>query len=166
MEASSYINVETQRATTENTIHLNPAAPGANKQADYLVNYDNMVPNTTQREINPTQPNANVKGNYTAVPLVNFLNFIPEVTLKEILLEDNGRKNLTNVSNSLKSYLFNSINSIPDTTLREIIADKIIIANQKGNSENGYLFNSANAVPQANMLEYFFQFHFLLDSNV
>jgi hypothetical protein len=90
-------------------------------------------------------------GNKTSVPLVNFLNYVPEITLKQLLVEDNGKKNLLNISNSLKSYLFNSINSIKDPTLRDIISDKIKIVNQKGNYDNGYLFNNKNAIPEQNM---------------
>jgi hypothetical protein len=145
----SFNNVQTQRASTGDKVHL--LGTIGNKTADYLVNHENMVPNTTQRETTAVQPKTNVKGNYTAVPLINFLNYVPEVTLKQILLEDNGKKNISNVSNSLKGYLFNSINSIKDFTLRDLIADKIKIVNQKGNHETGYLFNAQNATPDQNM---------------
>jgi hypothetical protein len=145
----SFNNVQTQRSTTGDKIHM--VGTMGNKTADYLVNHENLIPETTQRETTSQQPKTNIKGNYTAVPLINFLNYVPEVTLKEILLEDNGRKNLSNVSNSLKGYLFNSINSIKDPTLRDLISEKIKIVNQKGNHENGYLFNNQNAVTDQNM---------------
>jgi uncharacterized protein YlzI (FlbEa/FlbD family) len=145
----SFNNVQTQRSTTGDKVHL--LGTIGNKTADYLVNYDNLVPETTQRDMNAEQPKTNVKGNYTAVPLINFLNYVPEVTLKQILLEDNGKKSLSNVSNSLKGYLFNSINSIKDPTLRNLISEKIQIVNQKGNHDNGYLFNNQNAVSDQNM---------------
>lgn len=145
----SFNNVQTQRSTTGGIVHL--VGTVGNKTTDYLVNRENMVPNTTNRETTAVQPKTNIKGNYTSVPLINFLNYVPEVTMKQILLEDNGRKNLTNISNSLKGYLFNSINSIKDPTLRDLITDKIKIVNQKGNHENGYLFNTQNATPDQNM---------------
>lgn len=142
---NSYNNVQTERSIAPENVHL--VGTAGNKQNDYLVNYENFTPDTTQRETMPEKPNANIKGNYTSVPLINFLNYIPETTLKDIILEDNGRKNLTNVSNSLKGYLFNSINSIKDPTLRNLIEDKIKIVNQQGNHQNNYLFNNKNAIP-------------------
>jgi hypothetical protein len=145
----SWNNTLTQRATTGDNPHLIGTA--GNKVADYLANYENFVPEVTQRETIKAKPPTNVSGNYKNVPLVNFLNYIPEPTLKQIVLEDNGRKNLSNVSNSLKGYLFNSINSIKDPTLRDLISDKIKIVNQKGNHESGYLFNTTNAISDPNM---------------
>ena len=50
----------------------------------------------------PELPNANINGNYKSIPLINFLNMIPDATKRQILLEDNGRKNITNISNSIK----------------------------------------------------------------
>ena len=146
----SFNNVQTQRSTTGGIVHL--VGTAGNRTNDYLVNHENMTPDTTLRDLTTEQKQQlNIKGNYTSVPLINFLNYVPEVTLKQILLEDNGRKNLSNVSNSLKGYLFNSINSIRDPTLKDLISDKIKIVNQKGNYENGYLFNAQNATPDQNM---------------
>ena len=125
--------------------------PVSNKLKDKLTNYDNMIPELTTRETLPEQSKTNVVGNYKSVPLINFLNYIPEVTKKEILLQDNGNNNITNISNSIKGYLFNSINAIPDETLRSLLSDKIILANNKGESERGYLFNNNNAITDQNM---------------
>ena len=41
-----------------------------------------------------------------------FSYFFYIFTKKQILLEDNGNNNISNVSNSIKSYLFNSIKSL------------------------------------------------------
>lgn len=122
-----------------------------NKSQSYLENFDNAIPDTTQRETMPELPNANINGNYKSVPLINFLNIIPDATKRQIMLEDNGRKNITNISNSIKGYLFNSINAIQDPTLRDLISQKIILANQKGSGEQNYLFNMTNAVQDPNM---------------
>lgn len=122
-----------------------------NKSQSYLENFENAVPDTTQRETMPELPNANINGNYKSIPLINFLNIIPDATKRQILLEDNGRKNITNISNSIKGYLFNSINAIQDPTLRDLISQKIILANQKGNGEQNYLFNMTNAIQDPNM---------------
>ena len=123
-----------------------------NKYETFLTNYDNAVPEATIREQTGEIKNLNnAKGNYTEVPLINFMNMIPDVTKRQILLEDNGKNNLTNVSNSIKGYLFNSINSIPDETLRSILTEKIILTNTTGNKTNGYLFNKENGVSDTNM---------------
>ena len=122
-----------------------------NKQQTYLENFDNAIPDTTQRDTMPALPNTNINGNHKSVPLINFLNFIPDVTKRQILLEDNGRKNLTNISNSIKGYLFNSINAIQDPTLRDLISQKIILTNAKGDHEQNYLFNMTNAISDPNM---------------
>ena len=129
--------------------YLGPA--GHNKTQGYLLNNENAVPELTNRNMTEDTQITNMKGNHGALPLINFLNMIPDTTKKEILLEDNGRKNLTNVSNSIKGYLFNSINAIPDETLRSILTEKIILTNAKGNSERGYLFNNANNITNPNM---------------
>jgi hypothetical protein len=134
------------KRTTENTY----LGPTSNKHSEYLANHENMVPGQTHRETVQTQNN-NLKGSYTSVPLINYFNYIPEITQKEILLADNGRKNLTNISNSVKSYLFNAINSIPDPTLRTILSEKIILTNTKGNSSRGQLFNNKNAITDLNI---------------
>ena len=122
-----------------------------NKTQSYLENFENAVPDTTQRETMPELPKANINGNYKSIPLINFLNMIPDTTKRQILLEDNGRKNIANISNSIKGYLFNSINAIQDPTLRDLISQKIILANQKGPSEQNYLFNMTNAIQDPNM---------------
>ena len=122
-----------------------------NKSQSYLENFDNAIPDTTQRETMPELPNANINGNYKSVPLINFLNIIPDTTKRQILLEDNGRKNITNISNSIKGYLFNSINAIQDPTLRDLISQKIILTNQKGPEQQNYLFNMTNAIQDPNM---------------
>lgn len=122
-----------------------------NKSQSYLENFDNAIPDTTQRETMPELPNSNINGNYKSVPLINFLNIIPDATKRQILLEDNGRKNITNISNSIKGYLFNSINAIQDPTLRDLISQKIILANQKGPEQQNYLFNMTNAIQDPNM---------------
>lgn len=116
-----------------------------------IINQDTYVPTSTQRESMPELDLSNIKGNFISVPLNNYMNFVPETTLREIMLEDNGRKNLTNVSNSIKSYLFNAVNSVPDETLRSILTEKIILTNVKENSERGYLFNNNNAIQDPNM---------------
>jgi hypothetical protein len=127
------------------------APAGHNKTQGYLLNNANAVPNITNRDMTQDTQITNMKGNHGALPLINFLNYIPDVTKKQILLEDNGRKNLTNISNSIKGYLFNSINAIPDETLRSILTEKVILTNAKGNSDKGYLFNNANNITNPNM---------------
>ncbi len=122
-----------------------------NKQQTYLENFENAIPDQTQRETMPELPNTNINGNHKSVPLINFLNYIPDITRRQILLEDNGRKNLTNISNSIKGYLFNSINAIQDPTLRDLISQKIILTNTKGPQEQNYLFNMTNAIQDPNM---------------
>jgi hypothetical protein len=124
---------------------------GNNKTQGYLLNNENAIPELTNRNMTQNNEIINIKGNYEALPLINFINMIPDVTKKQILLEDNGKKNLTNVSNSIKGYLFNSINAIPDETLRSILTEKVILANTKGNSERGYLFNNENNIADPNM---------------
>ena len=126
---------------------------GHNKTQGYLLNNENAIPEFTNREINDSNPIANIQGNKTSVPLINFLNYIPDTTKKQILIEDNGKKNLTNISNSIKGYLFNSINAIPDETLRSILTEKVILTNAKGNSERSYLFNNTNGIPDTTMKE-------------
>jgi hypothetical protein len=176
-----YLAPQTNRAIDSNTIHINPAkdidrnAPKYLREGEYTaptkINYLHAGPrnveyNTRSQNVNKESFN-NVQtqrattgdythligtvGNHTTMPLINFLNYVPETTLKQLVLEDNGRKNLSNVSNSLKSYLFNSINSIKDMTLRDIISENIKITNQRGNYENGYLFNTQNATTDQNM---------------
>ena len=36
-------------------------------------------------------------GNFTAVPLINFMNMIPDKTKRDIILEDNGQQNISNI---------------------------------------------------------------------
>jgi hypothetical protein len=146
----TWIPNETNRQSTNYGDNYAGNATG-NKFQSYLENFDNAVPDVTQREITPELPNANITGNYKSVPLINFINFIPDATKRQILLEDNGRKNITNISNSIKGYLFNSINAIKDPTLRDLISQKIILANQKGPQEQNYLFNMTNAITDPNM---------------
>ncbi len=141
----TYVPTETQRQSTNWGDKVIIGTQG-NKQQDYLANYENFTPQTTQRETMPELDKTNVQGNFISVPLTNYLNFIPETTLKQIMIEDEGNRNLTNVSNSVKSYLFNSINSIPDPTLRSLLTQKVILTNVKENSERGYLFNNQNAI--------------------
>lgn len=121
------------------------------KMQSYLENFENATPDTTLRETMPELPNANINGNYKSVPLINFLNIIPDTTKRQILLEDNGNNNITNISNSVKGYLFNSINAIQDPTLRDLISQKIIITNQRGPEQQNYLFNMTNAITDPNM---------------
>jgi hypothetical protein len=146
----TWIPNETNR---QNTNYGNDYAGNVvgNKSQSYLENFDNAIPDTTLRETMPELPNANINGNYKSVPLINFLNIIPDTTKKQILLEDNGRKNITNISNSIKGYLFNSINAIQDPTLRDLIGQKIILTNQKGPEHQNYLFNMTNAITDPNM---------------
>jgi len=144
----NYIIDETNRNMASSVI----GTATGNKYETFLTNYDNAVPEATIREQTGEIKNLNnTKGNYTEVPLINFMNMIPDITKRQILLEDNGKKNLTNVSNSIKGYLFNSINSIPDETLRSILTEKIILTNTTGNKTNGYLFNNENGVNDVNM---------------
>ena len=134
-----------------NYLHAGPRNVEYNTKGQ-IVNKESFENVQTQRSTTEHKTHlVGTVGNHTTVPLINFLNYIPEVTMKQILLEDNGRKNLSNVSNSLKGYLFNSINSIRDPTLRDLITNNIKIVNQKGNHENGYLFNNQNAVTDQNM---------------
>jgi len=144
----NFIIDETKRNTTNEYI----GTANGNKYENFLANYENAVPQNTIRDQTSEVKNLNnTKGNFSAVPLVNFLNIIPDITKRQILLEDNGKNNISNVSNSIKSYLFNSINSIPDETLRSILTEKIILTNTTGNKINGYLFNNENSVNNQNM---------------
>ncbi len=145
----TWIPNETNRQTTNYSNEYTGNLIG-NKTQSYLENFDNAIPNTTQREMMPELPNANINGNYKSVPLINFINYIPETTKRQILLEDNGKKNITNISNSIKGYLFNSINAIQDPTLRDLISQKIILTNQKGPEQQNYLFNMTNAIQDPN----------------
>ena len=146
----TYVPTETQRESTNWGDKIIVGTVG-NKQQDYLANYENFTPQTTQRETMPELDKTNIKGNFVSVPLTNYMNFIPEATMKQILIEDEGNRNITNVSNSIKSYLFNTINSIPDQTMRSLLTEKVILTNVKENSERGYLFNSQNAVQDPTM---------------
>jgi hypothetical protein len=139
----------TQRESVNYGDNYNGVIKG-NKQQTFLTDYDATF-DLTQRNINPEADITNLKGNHFEVPLINYLNYIPDTTRKEILLANNGTQNITNVSNSIKSYLFNSINSIPDQTLRDLIASKIILTNVKGNENKNYLFNNTNSIPDTNM---------------
>jgi hypothetical protein len=136
------------KKTFENTNNIGTVS---NKQMNYFINPNNMnnsMKNTNREHMKPL---TGTSGNYTSVPLINFINMIPEITKKEILLEDGGRKNISNVSNYIKGYLYNSINAIQDPTLRSIISENIIISNTTGNQDKSYLFNAENAVPENNM---------------
>ena len=146
----TWIPNETNRQSVNYTNNYNGNIKG-NKEQNYLENFENGIPEVTQRETIPELPNLNINGNYKSVPLINFLNIIPDITRKEILLEDNGRKNITNISNSIKGYLFNSINAIQDPTLRDLISQKIILTNTKGPQEQNYLFNMTNSIQDPNM---------------
>ena len=122
-----------------------------NKKMNYFINPNNMnnsMKNTNREYMTPL---TGTSGNYTSVPLINFINMIPEKTKRDILLEDGGKKNISNVSNSIKGYLYNSINAIKDPTLRSIISENIIISNAKGNQDKGYLFNTENSNKEQNM---------------
>ena len=124
---------------------------GGNKQMNYFINPNNhkdIMKNTDREHMTPL---TGAGGNYTSVPLINFINMIPEKTKRDMILENGGSKNISNISNSIKSYLFNSINAITDPTLRSIISENIIISNAAGNQDQGYLFNKDNAVPEQNM---------------
>ena len=122
-----------------------------NKQMNYFINPNNISNNMKNTDREHMTPLTGTVGNFTSVPLINFINMIPEQTKRDILVEDGGRKNISNVSNSIKGYLYNSINAITDPTLRSIISENIIITNTKGNQDQGYLFNAANATPEQNM---------------
>ena len=122
-----------------------------NKKMNYFINPNNMNNSIKNTDREHMKPLTGIGGNYTSVPLINFINMIPEKTKRDILLEDGGRKNISNVSNSIKGYLYNSINAIQDPTLRSIISENIIISNTKGNQDKGYLFNPENATQEQNM---------------
>ena len=146
----TWIPNETNRQSTNFNSNYTGNVIG-NKTQTYLENFENAIPDITQRETMPELPNANITGNYKTIPLINFINLIPDATKRQILLEDNGRKNITNISNSIKGYLYNSINAIQDPTLRDLISQKIILTNQKGPEEQNYLFNMTNAIQDPNM---------------
>jgi hypothetical protein len=166
----------TSRTQTAETTHLNPISNREGNTPEYLqgqfatpfkqtyetdgprnVTYlskghviGNYTPTDTQRSTNNEYIGTTV-GNYKEMPLVNFINAVPDTTLKEIILEDNGRKNIGIISNKINGYLFNKINSIPDPTLRSIISDKIKFKTITGNQNQSYLFNATNATPDTNM---------------
>lgn len=139
------------RNTFKKTHEGRQVGPIGNKQNNYFINPNNNKNSmkTTDRE--RSNPITNINGNYKSVPFINFFNSIPETTKREILMSDNGNKNMSNISNSIKSYLFNSINAIPDPTLRSIISENFQITNSIGNKGEGYIFNRENAIPQENM---------------
>jgi len=174
-----YLAPQTSRSLNPDNIHLNPAKQDVDfNTPEYLqgqfhspfkktldetgprnVLYDTKGQVINQNTWKPTETNRQ-DTNYTylgptsnksAVPLINFLNYIPDMTQKEILLADNGNKNISNISNSIKGYLYNAINSIPDNNMRSLLSEKIILTNNKGNSEKGYLFNANNAISDQNM---------------
>ena len=145
----TFIPDVTQRESVNYGENYNGVISG-NKQQTFLTDYDATF-DLTQRNINPETDITNLKGNHIEVPLINYFNYIPDVTKKEILLANNGTQNISNISNSIKSYLFNSINAIPDETLRELIASKIVLTNVKGSEQQNYLFNESNAIPDTNM---------------
>jgi hypothetical protein len=174
-----YLAPQTSRSLNPDNIHLNPAKENVDKNTpEYLqgqfhspfkktqedngprnVQYDTRGQIINQNTYKPSETNRQdtnyvymgPASNKTSVPLINFLNYIPEITKKEILLADNGNQNISNISNSIKSYLYNAINSIPDQNMRSLLSDKIIIANNKGNSEKSYLFNANNAISDQTM---------------
>ena len=139
------------RNTFKETFVSRPVGAVSNKQQTQLVNQNNMRTEMKKTDREHNQPITNAGGNFNNVPLINFMNAIPEITKREILLADNGNKNMTNISNSVRSYLFNSVNAIPDQTLRSIITENFQITNAVGNRDDGYLFNRENAVPELNM---------------
>ena len=139
------------RNTFKETFESRPVGAVGNRQQTQLVNQNNMRTEMKRTDREHNQPITNAGGNFNNVPLINFMNAIPEITKREILLADNGNKNMTNISNSVRSYLFNSVNAIPDQTLRSIITENFQITNAVGNRDDGYLFNRENAVPELNM---------------
>lgn len=140
---------ETNRQTVNAGDKYNGNMAG-NKQQGILENFDNAIPTTTLRELNNSTDPTNVQGNHTQVKLINFLNYIPQATKRQIITEDNGRKNITNISGQVKSYLFNALNSIPDTTLRETIENNLNITNMNGNKNSNPLFNYTNGITDTN----------------
>jgi len=86
-----------------------------------------------------------ISGNEMKGYLLNYLNSMPDTTLREITSKNT---NLTGISgNELKGYLINYINSIPDTTLREITSNNINIGNQRGETKKQYIFNFEAGIP-------------------
>ena len=137
--------------TFKETFESRPVGAVGNKHQTQLINQNNMRTEMKKTDREHNKPITNAGGNFNNVPLINFMNAIPEITKREILLADNGNKNMTNISNSVRSYLFNSVNAIPDQTLRSIITENFQITNTVGNRDDGYLFNRENAVPELNM---------------
>jgi hypothetical protein len=174
-----YLAPQTSRSLNPDNIHLNPAKQEVDQNTpEYLqgqfhspfkktfdedgprnIQYDTRGQIINQNTWKPTDTNRQdtnyvymgPASNKTEVPLINFLNYVPEMTQKEILLADNGNQNISNISNSIKSYLFNAINSIPDQNMKSLLSEKIIINNTKGNAEKSYLFNANNAISDQNM---------------
>lgn len=139
-----------QFATPFKTSHETDGPRGAQREnmGMVMMNYD--APDNTQRATE-TGYLGTATGNYREVPLINFLNAIPDTTSREIILSDNGRKNLGVVSNKINGYLFNKINSIPDPTIRAIIGENVKLAQFNGNHNQGYMFNDKNATPDQTM---------------
>lgn len=136
----------TSRTTTAENTYLNPAKGMDKATPQYLQGQFQEGFKQTKESSGPL----NAGGNKYAVPLTNYVNMIPDETLRSIIAA-NGQQNIGNISNSIKSYLFNSINAIPDQTLRSIISDKIQIANTVGNHQEGKMYNYQNNVPQTTM---------------
>ena len=165
------------RAQTAENTHLNPISNMEANTPEYLQgqfstpfkrtyetdgprgqnreNFGNVMANYTPLDATmrstDNQHLGTTKGNYNELPLMNFMNAIPDQTLKDIILEDNGRKNLGIISNKINGYLFNTINSIPDPTLRSIISENVKLKQINGNHQQGQLFNSENAITDPNM---------------
>ena len=124
----------TSRALTGKNTYLAPARGNDKATPEYL-----------QGQFNPgfkesfeSRPNGVAGAMKQSMPLINYLNMIPDNTKRNLI---ENTKHISNISNSVKSYLFNSINAIPDETLRSIISDKINITNVKGNYEGTSLHN-------------------------
>ena len=170
------LDVTSRTQTSENN-HLNPISNMVGNTPEYLQGqfatpfkktYETDGPRNQQMEhfgnimlnynpleatmrSNDNQHLGTTKGNYNELPLMNFMNAIPDKTLKDIILEDNGRKNLGIISNKINGYLFNTINSIPDPTLRSIISENVKLKQFNGDHQQGQLFNTENAINDPNM---------------
>jgi hypothetical protein len=136
----------TNRTTTSQNNYINHAKGIEKSTPEYL---QGLFSESFKQTLESSGP-MNAGGNKISVPLNNYINLIPDETLRDIMAR-NGNQNISNISNSVKSYLYNSINSIPDETLRSIISEKINITGTSGNHQSGYLYNNFNAIPEETM---------------
>ena len=139
-----FVLKDTTRVNENN--YLNPAQGVEKSTPQYLQGQFQESFKNTAESSGPL----NAGGNKMSVPLINYFNMIPDDTKRNIIAM-NGQNNISNISNSVKSYLYNSINAIPDDTLRSIISDKVQITNAVGNHQNGYLYNNENNITDPTM---------------